>query len=122
MATGIIHKTDVSGGAGYSKLPDGTLICWGSKSYDLSNKVSQSSSAYKYWYVECVEDINFPVPFYTTPSLTVTKTGGNGTTNVGWVGFNATKITEIDFVFPAEPVLTSAAPTICWQAIGRWKA
>lgn len=102
----------------YCKMPDGTLICWGETTYDLSGGAVMSGNGY--WYVEKAQTIAFPVAFSSRPSVIVTK--GRGTITVpGWVQWNNQGITEIDWIFwTSSPSLTSG-PIACWQAIGRWK-
>ena len=58
MATSKIEKVTNDSGSNYCKMPDGTLMCWGS--------VSDTASANSMEEVE----ITFPVDFIQNPSLT----------------------------------------------------
>lgn len=122
-AAGAWSSLGGSGGSGYCKLPDGTMFCWGNKSYSFAGKTASQSAGSKFWYIEFAEDVAFPEAFYAKPVLTITKTEGSVTAPVGWVSYTASKITEVDFAFPAEPNLSgSNNATVGWLAIGRWKA
>lgn len=67
MATGIIEKVSTTGGAGYCKYADGTLICYGDFTASPSNERS--------WGNGVIADFepaeSFAVSFISLPSVTI---------------------------------------------------
>lgn len=101
MASGTINKMTAESGTGYCKMPDGTLMCWGTVSVAAGT-----------WNVIAT----FPVPFADTGYTVVDTERCNTTiainvlaikTNVDRVSFG---LTRNDLAFDIE-----------YLAIGRWK-
>ena len=122
MASGTIpqlsNETGYSNGIYYVKFPDGTLIQWGSDVFNpTSNTGTASGSVY---YFEFHPNIVFPVEFYYTPSVTLTKLGGSEGA-ISWGQRSKTGIQGFDVIrgvqSPGDPSVD-----LCWIAIGRWKA
>lgn len=94
-------------GAGYCKMPDGTLICYGIR----SNVASGAT-------------INFPSPFVGRPVVVVTPNYNTGTTirctfSVEGVTVSSATVYAWDTITNA--LSASTTLTFYWQAIGRWK-
>lgn len=94
-------------GAGYCKMPDGTLICWGSVSGAASGNT-----------------INFPVSFKGQPIISVIPYYNAGTT-IRCI-FSVAEVTAASAHVYAWDTSTDAASTsetlfFDWLAIGRWK-
>lgn len=120
MASGTISlNTNDSGvdqnGIGYCKMPDGTLMCWGS--YD-GNAASTTQQGNLYVLVVSL-NIVFPVEFYAKPSVAFSPSNDPYSIPVSGVAFTKTGITQIAL---ARPNNSSITPRFSWIAIGRWKA
>lgn len=101
-------------GSTYTKMSDGTLICWGRQSYVVT---SADWSAFGSWYyTRCNVNVEFPVAFNGAPSVTVTAITPD--TPISQVNNSSSKINYIDFV---RPNAIGTTVEYCWQAIGRWK-
>ena len=101
---------DGQSGAGYTKLPDGTLIQWGT--FTFTNEIAANDTG--------VEGVGFPVAFFSTAyaaSVTVNgtsvpaqRTAGVGTKATTWMNINA-----------QENYGAAWTPYVDWVAVGRWK-
>ena len=80
----------VTGGTGYVKLPDGTMVCYGAKSADSGNN-----------------RVNYPASFSATPSIVLTPSASATV----YVGTNTSTYFLLN---------TSASATVYWIAVGRW--
>lgn len=94
MASGTIYKIINDSDSNYCKMPDGTLIQWGSATVN-----SEGS------YI-----LSLPVAFIATPTITVSTDAWNPVA-AGAAGVGTGTIT----------LRSSANQKVYWQAIGRWK-
>lgn len=108
-----IQQSTATGGAGYFKSPDGTLIQWGSYA-GASVTATQTGSIYM---ANIRPNITFQIPFVgSAPQVSVLQYGGYGA--VFACAFNSTGISSVDL---ARPTSGSITPDLHWIAIGRWK-
>lgn len=119
MASGVIPKTNVDGGNGYMKLPDGTLLCWGTISVPYPMAIS---NAWGSVYESGKNDVsrNFPVAFVSNPELIVSLKSSP----VSFLENNLTASTtgisgSYWLMRPQSATLNNGF--ISWLAIGRWK-
>ena len=118
MASGVIQKTNVDGGTGYTKLPDGTLIQWGKYSVHSGSFAAVSGTGIYYLNIS----FNFPIPFVGNPIVTGTSRYSTGFALP--VGFNnASATTAVGYAYDFSPrTPTTQVPLIIeWQAVGKWK-
>lgn len=108
MASSIIRKVIPTGGSGYCKLPDGTMICWGLESKKSGDAVS------------------FAQTFYSPPVVFVDPADSNSN-NV----FDARASARTTSGFTLHCARTSTGGTTgeftttinyIYLAVGRWKA
>ena len=116
VSNGGLNDVKNETGANYCKMPDGTLICWGSKqaTYDANNAFWGGS-----WYYGDLGSVVFPERFYGLPSTSFTKIAGADLFFLG-VEQNDTQISHIYIARPTSE--TQITSTISWTAVGRWKA
>ena len=109
MATGTIEKVTTTGGSGYCKLPDGTLICWGT--------VENGSDGYG--------EVTFPVAFINkTYAFNATPGYDSSHRNFDYRVFASVNATTNGIVYFRQMSMDMAytSPAMAhWQAIGRWK-
>lgn len=101
MASGKIEKVTSESGAGYCKMPDGTLICWGS--------VSVEAGAWS-------ADVSLPASFANTAYAVVDAPRCNTTVAVN-VLVGKTGVDKFIFYMTRNDL----AVEIDYLAIGRWK-
>ena len=113
MASGTIVNTAVTGGAGYCKLPDGTMIQWGQKGgISFSGEASREGT------------VDFGVSFYSAPVVCLTPYS----TSVAQYAFRATAIASTGSNFSWVLFTGDNSPAtinnrgFSWIAVGRWKA
>ncbi len=82
-------------GTGYTKFPDGTLICYGSGSTNIL--------------------YDFPIPFTITPSMAAIHRGSTG------VNMIISTLSLTDFTTKSGYDNGNTSIDVLWQAIGRWK-
>ena len=114
MATGSINDRRNQTGAKYCKMPDGTLICWGSYS-SSSRSTSASGNLYT---TQFNPSISFPVAFVSTPAVTITPGPYDAYSIVLVSIYNTTGITSITL---GRPNSGNLWPYFSWIAVGRWK-
>lgn len=113
MATGSIKKVSNDSASGYCKMPDGTLMQWGTYK-TTATSVTQTGSLYM---VTLRPNITFPIPFYQdAPKVFLNQYGGYGA--IFSSAYNSVGIYSIDI---ARPTSGTIVPDIAWFAIGRWK-
>lgn len=96
----------------YTKLPDGTMICTGKKTYP-STAFAPTGNVY----YAGLSAIVFPAEFLAAPTVTASIEMGNiGAMQIG--GVTTTQFSSI--VLSAES--TARAPIVRYIAIGRWRA
>lgn len=106
-------------GSGYCKMPDGTLLCWGSISVSQTNVDTAWGSFYESSEIN-ISSVSFPVPFASTPTLLLRL-------RVSPVAFLEDKITASttglsgSFHMTRPTIGYNCAGSIYWLAIGRWK-
>lgn len=116
IITNLINRIIDSSGSNYIKFTDGTMVCWGSKNYTLTNNDAQIGGL---WYTTRITDLGtFAQTFKQVPivitgcikgAFNVAEYNCNSTTNVGYCWFtNGTK-------------RTNESITFVYIAIGKWK-
>lgn len=118
MATGTIKQVIPNSGTGYCKMPDGTLICWGTATKAVTEPSWSSWNAG--WYQVTVvsgNSITFPVAFIATPRIYATISSDVWASVVS-VGGDAAHIGRIAVARPSQYAGTLQCD---WLAIGRWK-
>lgn len=115
MATGNIEQTWNNSSSGYCKMPDGTLIQWGSKDDTMSNNRSWGE-----FYIADLETVQFPISFYSTPKIFLTPS----TTSSFFVITVVATTTEISTVQVGRGTAFQSGINYGydWLAVGRWKA
>ena len=113
-AISALNNSLLNSGSGYIKLPDGTMICYGSFQTPTSN-FSTWGSMYACAYQL---DISFPQSFIDVPSL-----HANCPVNQSGVVINALctkdKITQVGIM--RQTTATGMSNSINYIAVGRWK-
>lgn len=109
MATSTIEKVTNNSGTGYCKMPDGTLIQWGSTSNVKSGDV-----------------ISFPLEFATNSGLRVFIQPTYNTYTTIQCNFAHSDIQKGSFkayAYNTETKALSTSTTLVfnWFAVGRWK-
>lgn len=109
MATGKIENVTIVGGSGYCKMPDGTLMCWGS----ATNSGGYVSVPFPVAFINGGPDTFIATPKYTTeyPKLDY-RTIAQASTNVSGV---------INFKQLGSTASYTDSAVSDWLAIGRWK-
>lgn len=108
-----IQQSTATGGNGYFKSPDGTLIQWGSYTC-AAVTATQTGNIYM---ANIRPNITFPIPFVgSAPQVSVLQYGGYGA--VFACAFNSAGISSVDLARPTSGAIT---PDLHWIAIGRWK-
>lgn len=107
MASGTITKVIPDGGTGYCKIPDGTLLQWGSGSVTTGSGTTEGT-----------EWVAFPTPFY-------------GNVNVQWSWIYSSynrrmhvQAFSVNGFTMAAAALSGSGGVACsfsWFAVGRWK-
>ena len=106
MATGTVKKVTNDSGTGYCKMPDGTLIQWGSSSI-----VTKQNAV-----VENI--ITYPIPFYdANMAIAVDKLTSATSCVITANAFNNTTMTIAVY-----DTVNNTTRYFTWLAIGRWKA
>lgn len=100
-------------GDGYCKMPDGTLICWGTAS--ASGATAPWGSLYS---VDATVDIQFPVAFNAPPFVSFSCYANNSFVMVNTL-YDNTHITRVSWIRQTEQA--NAYVSLHWVAIGRWK-
>ena len=125
MATGTIEKVVPTSSAedsnGYCKMPDGTLICWGTITKNVSSWgrwPSGSTTPYLYQKQIDISDHSYPVAFYYYPQLTVNIAGSNWAL-IASCSTTKTGVSQIAIVRPNE---YTGDFMFRYIAVGRWKA
>lgn len=97
-------------GAGYCKMPDGTLIQWGSASITRSVGINESSA------------ITFPIPYLSTTSPLVFTTF-NTRAYSPYLSSNPSDVfyNEFKIVLVNSNATAYSDGTVNWLAVGRWK-
>ena len=110
MASGKTEKVTSESGAGYCKMPDGTLICWGFNLLDSNGSVQ----------------IGFPLAFSAAPAVTAQWSfGSNGNASGDAAALKIYNVAATSF----RATIGGNVPTgsgwnklgVQWIAIGRWK-
>lgn len=107
MASGTIPQVFNNSGAGYCKMPDGTLIQWGSVTGQFTNGI-------------CSQNIAFPISFASVPSVTASISS----TSTQYATANAitTSLTNcVVYMIMYGATTYTGGGNIMWTAIGRWK-
>lgn len=118
MASGTSKKVTADSGANYCKLPDGTLIQWGT-----TRLTSGSTNAYVSPINIAKVYIQFPIPFASTDYLVFGsgKYSTGASTPIGQTGETLTSCGVHWWDAAARTFSTSIPLVIKWCAIGRWK-
>ena len=99
------------------KYPDGTMICYGTRSFTNLRINTAFGSVY-----ETTTKINFgtfPQTFYARPNVFIQQYDG---AMASLEALNDTNTTNIGQAFVWRPTSsTAASPSYYWTAVGRWK-
>lgn len=107
MASGTIPQVSNNSGAGYCKMPDGTLIQWGSVVGQFTNGA-------------CSQSIAFPIEFASVPSVTASISSSS--TQYATANAITTSPTNcIVYMIMYGATTYTGNGNIMWTAIGRWK-
>ena len=101
-----IPESNVSG-AGYCKMPDGTLICWGSESITRAAGVNTANAV-------------FAQTFYSAPIVTVNYLTGRP--DLWYCSAQGTTTSGTTLTMYNSGSSSGTAGTIEYIAVGRWKA
>ena len=116
MATGTITKVTSDSGAGYCKMPDGTMLCWGAIA--LTGKAGTSRGNGGLYTAEFSGTLaTFAKPFISKPS--VTMTGDADAYNI--ISCTTWTTTAITYLEIGRPTSGNVVPHLTYIAIGRWK-
>lgn len=115
MATGTIQKVMNDSGNGYCKMPDGTLICWGT--FSASGNTRAWGAMYS---IDAAVDISFPVAFIADPCVTISCPVDKSFCLINTI-HNATKITRVSWMRQTSESGTVTLNPLQYIAIGRWK-
>lgn len=99
------------------KYPDGTMICYGDRSFSGVNITSQFGSVY-----ETTSEVNFgtfPQTFYATPNVFIQQTGGAMATIETLTDGSTTALGKAYLWRPNSR--SNTGPQFKFMAIGRWK-
>ena len=111
MASGSIEKVSTTGGAGYVKLPDGTMIQWG-EIYSPSIAANSSGTA----------TITFPVPFADATYVLMTQVVKTSIPALRSACIADTGKTVSSASINLQNNYGAASSlTVWWSAYGRWK-
>lgn len=122
MAIGKIKKVTNDSGSGYCKMPDGTMIQWGTASITSGTFINTNTGSSGMWDLSC--NFTFPFSFAAGSSPRVFGTAKYSTGHMIPVGFFSSSATTAacelyDFY---QRVPSASTPYyIEWTAIGRWK-
>ena len=122
MAIGKIKKVTNDSGSGYCKMPDGTMIQWGTASITSGTFINTNTGSSGMWDLSC--NFAFPFSFAAGSSPRVFGTAKYSTGHMIPVGFFSSSATTAacelyDFY---QRVPSASKPYyIEWTAIGRWK-
>ena len=110
MAESVIKQMSNNSGSGYCRMPDGTLICWGSTNISVSANSRTAKSV-------------GTETFISKPAVTATiqtyGISGNGSTTFA---INVSNITTTSItILVGNTASTSANLDVDYIAIGRWK-
>ena len=109
MATGSIKKVSNDSASGYCKMPDGTLIQWGS-----SGGYSSGNSR--------TDDVTLSIPFVDNSYRVVANGWYNGSDESNYNVLcivNNTSLTK--FKIHIRNISANYTNVVLWLAIGRWK-
>lgn len=113
MASGIIPQVSNNSGAGYCKMPDGTLIQWGTVTASFKNGVITDGNTEG-------QVINFPVAFVSPPVTTASITSSSSTYATATAIAVSASNAVIYMIMYGATTYTGGG-NIMWTAIGRWK-
>ena len=119
MATGTVYCDIDQGGSGFCKFSNGMLICWGTGSY-TPDSLTGTPTGSVYYHVYS-PNISFPVEFYYSPTVIISKAGGRAA-SVSWASWNTKKITEIDLIGGVQTITGTGEAQLAWCAFGWWRA
>lgn len=123
MASGVIPKTNIEGGSNYTKLPDGTLLMWGTTQITSGTFVATPvSGLFALW-------ISFNMPTTDAQFIGATRVSGISKMSSGfessvsfWNCSNTIASGRAYVMSSAAPTLSSSNPlSVEWMAVGRWK-
>lgn len=118
MATGSIKKVSNDSASGYCKMPDGTLICWGTLTATTSGDWSPwGNSSWVQRDVANWNNANFAYPFISVPSI-IAVCGSDVWFVTALVKATNSKVSEI---VCARPTSYTGTLTAQYVATGRWK-
>ena len=111
MATQTIKSADNVSGAGYCKMPDGTLIQWG-----RATPVAFANGV-------CTKAISFPLQnaFISAPSVTASLVSSDVTYATANVIHAEVNTATVRMVMYAATTYGGQNEIIMWIAVGRWK-
>lgn len=97
-------------GAGYCKMPDGTLIQWGSTSIERNVGINESSA------------ITFPIPYLSTTTPLIFTTF-NTRAYAPYLSSNPSEVfyNQFKIVLVNSNATAYSDGTVNWLAVGRWK-
>lgn len=110
MASGTIAQGMNNSGAGYCKMPDGTLIQWGRHASEVSVAASGGRAEDTITFPITFVDANYIPSVSDTTSVCTQRRTAIRTRSAGSLGL---------YYENTNP--GAWTPTVYWQAIGRWK-
>ena len=118
MATGSIRKVSNDSASGYCKMPDGTLICWGTITATVSGDWSPwGNGSWAQIDVRSWNNANFAYPFISAPSIVASCGSETWFVTVFVCATNS----KISGIVCARPNTITGTLTAQYVAIGRWK-
>lgn len=115
MASGQLARN--TRGSNYIKFANTNLVLsWGTYNYNPSGMTGKAWSTGLFLF-EMKTSVPFGVTYQSAPYTMVTKTTGSSGAVV-WSHTDATAITEIDIVYPAQTPASTARFKVEWLAIG----
>ena len=109
-----VELSQGSAGSNYTRLPDGTQICWGR----VNLAVTFTNTWGQIFYGDVDNPVTFPVPFVSTPSISVAHGGSGSSFSPMTIKASATAITQIQL---ARGTAVSGETSVQWLAVGKWK-
>lgn len=109
MAQGTMQKVTNDSSSNYCKMPDGTLMQWGTVG--------------GYYSGDRELEVTFPIQYISNPTVTLTNAPGSSTENyrkvinsISYVNKDKFKIyqTNVDSTY-------NNVHNVVWNAVGRWK-
>lgn len=117
MATGTIKQSANDSGNGYCKMPDGTLLQWGTATITSGTFTANGAMYF------LATSVSFHLPFINSASFVSgsSKVGSAVELAFGVAGVTETTATVRNMFTQAITLSSSVPLVIRWFAIGRWK-